>query len=121
MLNELLKLLEKGPDNALLRLSIASAYLKEDQIGQALQHLEKAVELDPRYSAAWKLYGKTLLQQGEVGQADRSWSMALKWQQRKVIFRRLRRWKCFSSVCIKVYNPISSGGLLHSVSNGRLQ
>jgi len=70
MLNELLKLLEKGPDNALLRLSIASAYLKEDQIGQALQHLEKAVELDPRYSAAWKLYGKTLLQQGEVGQAE---------------------------------------------------
>jgi len=70
MLNELLKLLEKGPDNALLRLSIASAYLKEDQIGQALQHLEKAVELDPRYSAAWKLYGKTLLQQGEVEQAE---------------------------------------------------
>jgi len=70
MLNELLKLLENGPDNALLRLSIASAYLKNNQVEKALQHLEKAVELDPRYSAAWKLYGKTLLQKGEEEQAE---------------------------------------------------
>ncbi len=70
MLNELLKLLDKGPDNALLRFSIASAYLKEDQVEQALVHLEKAVEIDPRYSAAWKLYGKTLLQKGEEEQAE---------------------------------------------------
>jgi predicted Zn-dependent protease len=70
MLNELLKLLEKGPDNALLRFSIGSAYLKDSDIDQALQHLEKAVELDPRYSAAWKLYGKTLLQNGELEQAE---------------------------------------------------
>ncbi len=70
MLNELLKLLEKGPDNALLRLGIAEAYLKLHEADQALVHLEKAVELDPRYSAAWKLYGKTLLQSGDIGRAE---------------------------------------------------
>ncbi|MCP4126382.1 MAG: tetratricopeptide repeat protein [Gammaproteobacteria bacterium] len=70
MLNELLKLLEKGPDNAMLRLSIGSAYLKMNEIDQALEHLAKAVELDPRYSAAWKLYGKALLQNGDVGRAE---------------------------------------------------
>ncbi len=72
MLNELLKLLEKGPDNALLRLGIGSAYLKMDEIDQALVHLAKAVELDPRYSAAWKLYGKALLQNGDVDHAETS-------------------------------------------------
>jgi Flp pilus assembly protein TadD len=66
MLNELLKLLENDPDNALLRYSIGSAHLKESDLEQAKLHLAKAVELDPHYSAAWKLYGKTLQQNGEV-------------------------------------------------------
>jgi len=65
MLNELLKLLEKDPDNALLRFSIGSAYLKESDLDLAKIHLAKAVELAPEYSAAWKLYGKTLQQNGE--------------------------------------------------------
>lgn len=65
MLKELLKLLEKDPDNALLRFSIGSAYLKENELEQAKQHLAKSVELDPQYSAAWKLYGKTLQQNQE--------------------------------------------------------
>ncbi len=65
MLNELLKLLEKGPDNALLRFSIGSAYLKKDEPALAREHLARAVQLDPQYSAAWKLYGKVLQQSGE--------------------------------------------------------
>lgn len=65
MLKELLKLLETGPDNALLRFSIGSAYLKGGDLDRARVHLAQAVELDPQYSAAWKLYGKTLQQLGE--------------------------------------------------------
>ena len=71
MLKELLKLLEKGPDNALLRFSIGSAYLKEDDLDRAKEHLAKAVRLDPQYSAAWKLYGKTLQLLGEVEMAEK--------------------------------------------------
>lgn len=70
MLNELLKLLEKGPDNALLRFSIGSNYLKMGEIDLAQMHLEKAVKLDPNYSAAWKLYGNTLWQNGDTEAAE---------------------------------------------------
>ncbi len=70
MLKNLLKLLEKDPDNALLRFSIGSACLKENELEQAKVHLAKAVELDPEYSAAWKLYGKTLQQYGESELAE---------------------------------------------------
>lgn len=70
MLNELLKFLAKGPDNALLRFSIGSNYLAMGEIDQAQMHLKKAVELDPNYSAAWKLYGKALWQNGDTEAAD---------------------------------------------------
>ncbi len=70
MLKELLVLLETGPDNALLRFSLGGVYLKENDLEQAKLHLAKAVELDSEYSAAWKLYGKTLLQLGENDQAE---------------------------------------------------
>ncbi|MBD3671291.1 MAG: tetratricopeptide repeat protein [Gammaproteobacteria bacterium] len=56
----LLKLLENGQDNALLRFGIGSALLKEGQAETACEHLARAVEHDPSYSAAWKLYGKAL-------------------------------------------------------------
>jgi Tfp pilus assembly protein PilF len=66
MLNELLKLLEKDSDNALLRFSIGSAYLQQSDLEQAKEHLAKSLQLDPQYSAAWKLYGKALQQNGDV-------------------------------------------------------
>ncbi len=70
MLQELLRLLEKGPDSALLRFSIGSAYLKENELEQAREHLAKAVEQDPQYSAAWKLYGKTIQKMGDAELAE---------------------------------------------------
>jgi Tfp pilus assembly protein PilF len=70
MLKELLTLLETGPDNALLRFGLGGAYLKQNNLDQAQMHLAKAVELDPEYSAAWKLYGKTLQQNGEHDLAE---------------------------------------------------
>ncbi len=70
MLDNLLKLLQSGQDSALLRFSLGGAYLKQKQPDEALEHLEKAVELDPGYSAAWKLYGKALTQTGNEAQAE---------------------------------------------------
>jgi Tfp pilus assembly protein PilF len=78
MLNELLNLLEKDPDNAILRFSIGSAYLKENNLDQAKEHLAKAVELDPEYSAAWKLYGKTLQLNGEIELAQETLTKGIK-------------------------------------------
>ncbi|HEV7801235.1 MAG TPA: tetratricopeptide repeat protein [Burkholderiales bacterium] len=56
----LLKMLEGGRDNALLRFSLGNEYLKSDEHSAAIEHLRAAVAHDPQYSAAWKLLGKAL-------------------------------------------------------------
>ena len=53
-------MLAAGRDNALLRFSLGNEYLKAGDAEKAAAHLRRAVEHDPRYSAAWKLLGKAL-------------------------------------------------------------
>jgi predicted Zn-dependent protease len=60
-----LAMLERGQDSALLRFSLGNEYLKRDAPEQAIAHLARALEQDPGYSAAWKLYGKALAALGE--------------------------------------------------------
>ena len=62
-------LLAKGTDNALLRFGLANEYLKLGQLEQAIGHLRKALAHDPKYSAAWKLLGKTLADAGKKDEA----------------------------------------------------
>lgn len=62
-------LLAKGQDNALLRFSLGNAYLKADDLSSAINHLRKAVNLDPGYSAAWKTLGRALAEAGQTGEA----------------------------------------------------
>lgn len=57
-------MLAAGRDNALLRFSLGSEYLKHDDPAQAAVHLRRAVEHDPKYSAAWKLLGRALADSG---------------------------------------------------------
>ena len=69
MLEQLLKLLDTGQDSALLRFGLGSTYLKQKEPVKAMEHLKKAVEMDPSYSAAWKLYGKALRETGHLDSA----------------------------------------------------
>lgn len=62
-------LLGSGKDNALLRFSLGAEYLKTGEPARAGQHLARALEHDPQYSAAWKLYGKALAQSGRADDA----------------------------------------------------
>lgn len=62
-------ILAKGQDNALLRFSLGNAYLKNKNFAIAAMHFAKAVELDPNYSAAWKGYGKALVEAQQNEQA----------------------------------------------------
>jgi len=62
-------MLEQGQDNALLRFALGSAFLKYGKYAEAAVHLARAVEFDPGYSAAWKLYGKALQQQDKKAAA----------------------------------------------------
>jgi predicted Zn-dependent protease len=54
------RMLAAGRDGALLRYSLGSEYLKAGDAAAAVPHLARAVEQDPAYTAAWKLYGRAL-------------------------------------------------------------
>lgn len=70
MIDNLQQLLARGQDTALLRFTLGSEYLKlADGAASAVEHLARAVELDPHYSAAWKLYGKALAAAGREDEA----------------------------------------------------
>lgn len=62
-------LLAKGQDNAMLRFGLGNAYLQQGDNGRAAEHLGRAVDLDPGYSAAWKAYGKALTAIGRTQEA----------------------------------------------------
>lgn len=64
-----LTMLERGQDSPLLRFSLGNEYLKLEEPELAAEHLAAAVEADPSYSAAWKLYGKALTALGDPARA----------------------------------------------------
>ena len=63
------KMLASGQDSALLRYSLGTAYQKAGDTARALTHLASAVEQDPGYSAAWKVYGRLLVDVGRLEEA----------------------------------------------------
>jgi predicted Zn-dependent protease len=63
------KMLAAGKDGALLRYSLGNEYVKAEDPARAAEHLARAVALDPRYTAAWKLYGKALAATGRDAEA----------------------------------------------------
>ena len=64
-LQALQKLLDSGRDDALLRYSLGNEWLSAAEPAEAVPHLRRAVELDPGYSAAWKLLGRALTDTGD--------------------------------------------------------
>lgn len=62
-------MLARGQDNALLRYSLGMEYLNIKEYSEALIHFAKAVEWNPNYSAAWKGYGKALVESQQLEQA----------------------------------------------------
>ena len=58
-------MLARGPDSEMLRFSLGNACLAEARHAEAVAHLERAVELKPDYSAAWKQLGRALAAAGE--------------------------------------------------------
>jgi predicted Zn-dependent protease len=62
-------LLASGKDGALLRFSLGMHYLGSGEAARAAGHLQRAVELDRDYSAAWKLLGKALTEAGDTAGA----------------------------------------------------
>lgn len=57
-------LLARGPETAVLRFSLGNAHLKQGNAAAAMEHLRRAVDIDPGYSAAWKLLGQAQTEAG---------------------------------------------------------
>ncbi len=63
------KMLAGGQDTPLLRFTLGQAYYQAGELARALPHLAAAVEHDPDYSAAWKVYARALAAAGRAEQA----------------------------------------------------
>lgn len=71
MQDKLKAMLEAGQDSPLLRFSLGELRYKDGAYTEAARHLSEAVRQDPQYSAAWKLYGRALLDAGDAEAAIR--------------------------------------------------
>ena len=100
-LSNLQRLLEAGKESALLRFSLGAEHLKAGEAASAIEHLQRAVQLDPEYSAAWKLLGRALAESGHLEEAVRVYDEGMAVAERRgdkqaakemgVFGRRLRR------------------------------
>lgn len=68
MIERLESMLAAGQDSTALRFGLGNAYLSDDPAAAAV-HLRRAVEMDPAYSAAWKLLGRALSAAGDTAAA----------------------------------------------------
>ncbi len=71
------ELLRRGRDDAILRFSLATEHYRCGQPAAAGEHLRQALALDPGYSAAWKLYGKVLAEQGLTDEAIQAYEQGI--------------------------------------------
>lgn len=62
-------MLQRGQDSPLLRFSLGGECLKAGDFVAAIDHLRRAVETQPAYSAAWKLLGQAHAQAGNAARA----------------------------------------------------
>jgi len=77
------KLLGTPRDGALLRFSLGSEYLKAGDAHNAQLQLAEAVSRDPDYSAAWKLLGKALADDGQLQAALAAYRQGIAAAERK--------------------------------------
>jgi len=77
------KMLAKGVDNSLLRFGLGKSYLDAGDAARAAEHLQRCVEHDPHYSAAWKLLGKAQQTAGNPDAARSAWQQGIQAAQAK--------------------------------------
>lgn len=88
-------MLERGQDNALLRFALGNAFIKFKKYTAAIEHLARAVEYDPGYSAAWKLYGKALTETGQDEQAAAIYEKGISAAEQKGDMQAVREMRVF--------------------------
>ena len=89
------KLLASGKDNALLRFTLGSEYLKRNDFEKATTHLRRAVEHEPKYSAAWKLLGKALTNSQRINEAELAYRQGIEIAEQKGDVQAAKEMKVF--------------------------
>ncbi|MSQ91768.1 MAG: tetratricopeptide repeat protein [Gammaproteobacteria bacterium] len=94
-------MLERGQDSPLLRYSYGLECIKAGNFLAAIDHLRKAVEQSPGYSAAWKALGKAHASSGSPERAAEIYELGIAAAQKSgdiqaakemsVFLKRLRR------------------------------
>jgi len=67
-----------GRDDAVLRFGLGNAYLRKGEFAHAIAHLQRAVEQDETYSAAWKLLGRAHAATGDTAKAAEAYKHGLR-------------------------------------------
>jgi Tfp pilus assembly protein PilF len=77
------KLLAQGKESALLRFSLGTEYFKLHLTWVTVFHLKRALELDPEYSAAWKLLGMALVENDILHEGLMTWRRGIEVAERR--------------------------------------
>jgi Tfp pilus assembly protein PilF len=92
---QLERLLASGNDSAALRVALGTAYLKEGNPIEAIEHLQAAIALDSDYSAAWKLLGQAQVEAERNDDAERSYSRGIEVATRRGDVQAAREMRVF--------------------------
>jgi len=99
------KLIGTPRDGALLRFSLGSEYLKGGDAHSAQLQFAEAVARDPAYSAAWKLLGKALAQDGQPQAALAAWRQGIAVAEKKGDLQAAREMAVFAKRAEKQLEP----------------
>ena len=67
------EMVKQQPGDALVWYGLASEYFKLERWSEATDALQKTVQLNPDYTAAYQMLGTALLAQGKLEEARRAW------------------------------------------------
>jgi Tfp pilus assembly protein PilF len=76
-INKMESMLGLGQDNALMRFTMGKAFIKHGKFVKAAEQLVIALELEPKYSAAWKLYAQTLTELNQIKAAIEAYQQGI--------------------------------------------
>jgi len=101
IIDNLEKMLATGRDSALLRYSLGIEYHKKGDLDTSAMHLSSAVEQDAEYSAAWKAYGKVLVEAGRDDEAEQAYLTGIQVAERNGDIQAAKEMRVFMKRILK--------------------
>jgi predicted Zn-dependent protease len=71
------EMVKQQPGDAMIWYGLASEYFKSESWSEAADALERVVQLNPDYTAAYQMLGTALLNQGKREDARRAWEKGI--------------------------------------------